>query len=170
MPNQVVVVPHDLRWAEMFAAEAQRVTAALGSNVTAVHHIGSTAIPGICAKPILDLLVEVVDVNAIDACNAAMEKLRYEPRGEFGIPGRRFFRKDDAVGMRTHHVHAFAAGSDQVLRHLAFRDFLNANEDWARQYSELKQTLARSSGGCIERYMDGKDAFIRQIDELAAKA
>lgn len=168
MPIQVVVVPHDSRWAAMFRDEAARVATALGANVVAAHHIGSTAIPTIWAKPILDLLVEVGDVAAIDLRNAAMESLGYEPRGEFGIPGRRFFRKDDDRGVRTHHVHAFAAGDPQVGRHLAFRDFMLAHADWARRYDELKRRLVAECDGDIERYMDGKDPFIKEVDALAA--
>jgi GrpB-like predicted nucleotidyltransferase (UPF0157 family) len=168
MPIQVVVVPHDPRWVEQFREEAARVAAALGANVVAVHHIGSTAIPTICAKPILDLLVEVADVGAIDDRDPAMKALGYEPRGEFGIPGRRFFRKDDDRGIRTHHVHAFAAADAQVTRHLAFRDFLSAHPDWARRYDELKRRLVAECDGDIERYMDGKDPFIKEVDALAS--
>lgn len=169
MPIQVIVVPHDPHWAEMFRHEAEQVRGALGANVVAVHHIGSTAVPMIYAKPILDLLVEVRDVTAIDPYNPAMEALGYEPRGEFGIPGRRFFRKDDARGLRTHHVHAFAAGSSEVTRHLAFRDFLLTHPDWAERYSDLKRHLAETCHGDIEAYMDGKDALIKEIDTLAAR-
>lgn len=167
MPIQVVVVPHDPRWKGLYDVEAVQVAAALGANVVAVHHIGSTAIPMIFAKPILDLLVEVADVGAIDPCNAAMERLGYEARGEFGIPGRRFFRKDDERGSRTHHVHAFAAGSAEVLRHLAFRDFLLAHGDWAERYSDLKRQAADACDGDIEKYMDAKDPFIKQVEQLA---
>jgi GrpB-like predicted nucleotidyltransferase (UPF0157 family) len=167
MPRKVAVDPHNPRWAEMFAAESTLVAQALGPNMVAVHHIGSTAIPTIHAKPIIDMLVEVSDLGAVDARNPAIEALGYEPRGEFGIPGRRFFRKDDQAGIRTHHIHAFAAGDPQVKRHLAFRDFLLANPHWARQYSELKRKLADANPDDIERYMDGKDAFIKEVDRMA---
>jgi GrpB-like predicted nucleotidyltransferase (UPF0157 family) len=167
MPIQVVIAPHDPRWSEEFRAEAARIAAALGSNAVGVHHIGSTAIPTIGAKPIIDVLVEVVEVAAIDERNGAMEALGYEPRGEFGIPGRRFFRKDDSRGVRTHHVHAFAAGTAEVVRHLAFRDFMRAHPDWARRYDELKRRAAAECDGDIERYMDGKDAFIKETERSA---
>jgi GrpB-like predicted nucleotidyltransferase (UPF0157 family) len=170
VPIQVVVVPHDPRWAELFRREAEQVRQALGANVVAVHHIGSTAVPTIYAKPILDLLVEVHDVAVIDPCDTAMQALGYEPRGEFGIPGRRFFRKDDAAGIRTHHIHAFDTGTPQVTRHLAFRDFLIAHPDWAQRYSDLKRELAVTCHDDIEAYMDGKDALIREIDALAAQS
>ena len=152
----------------MFAAESAAVTRALGFNVVAIHHIGSTAIPPIHAKPVIDMLVEVLDHGETDGCNAAMEALGYEPRGEFGIPGRRFFRKNDASGVRTHHIHAFVAGSPEIGRHLAFRDFMRAHPEHAAQYSMLKQKLAAAHSHDIEAYMDGKDAFIKETDRKAA--
>lgn len=163
MPIQVRVVPFDSRWAEMYAAEARRVAAALGVNAVAVHHIGSTSIPGIFAKPIIDILVAVADIELVDAHRVAMEALGYEVMGEFGIPGRRYFRKDDAAGIRTHHVHSFAVHSGEIDRHPAFRDFLRAHSEFAQQYSELKRRLAAAHPDSIERYMDGKDAFIREV-------
>ena len=167
--RRVEVVPHNPRWRAAFEAEAERVAAALGENVVAVHHIGSTAIPGIYAKPVLDLLVEVRDIAEVDGRSPAMESLGYEVLGEFGIPGRRYFRKDDREGIRTHQVHAFGAGSAQVERHLAFRDYMIAHPAEAQRYSELKRRLAEEHPQSFEGYMDGKDAFIKEMDRRAAR-
>lgn len=92
---KIKVVPHDSDWSNKFGEEAMHLIAALGKNVVAVHHIGSTSIPGIYAKPVIDILVEVKDIKAVDTDHPAMESLGYEVMGEFGIPGRRYFRKDD---------------------------------------------------------------------------
>ena len=165
----VEVVPHDPRWREAFEAEAERVAAALGENVVAIHHIGSTAIPGIHAKPVVDLLVEVRDVAEADRRSSAMESLGYEVMGEYGISGRRYFRKDDGEGSRTHQIHAFEAGSGEVVRHLAFRDYLIAHPGDAQRYGELKRRLAEEHPESMEAYMDGKDAFIREMDRRAAR-
>ncbi|MBE7382255.1 MAG: GrpB family protein [Leptolyngbya sp. SIO1E4] len=167
--RKVEVVPHDPKWQEAFEFESKQVTAALGKNVVAAHHIGSTAILRIHAKPIIDLLVEVKDVLKIDEQNTLMELLGYEVMGEFGISGRRFFRKDNKEGIRTHHIHIFTVGSDQVKRHLAFRDYMIAHPEDAQSYSELKQRLAREYPTNIDGYMDGKDEFIREIDKKAAQ-
>ena len=167
--RQVKVVPHDPQWREAFKIESERVTAALGENVVTVHHVGSTAIPGIYAKPIIDLLVEVKDIALIDEQSSSMESLGYEAMGEFGIAGRRYFRKDSQEGVRTHHVHIFEFGSEQVERHLAFRDYMIAHPEEAQKYSELKRELAREYPTSIEQYMDGKDGFIRAIDRKAAQ-
>ncbi|MBF2027146.1 MAG: GrpB family protein [Oscillatoriales cyanobacterium C42_A2020_001] len=165
--SKVEMVPHDPQWRHAFEAEAKRVAVAIGQNVVAIHHIGSTAIPGIYAKPIIDLLVEVDDITLVDACNSTMQALGYEVVGEFGIPGRRFFSKDNAAGDRTHHVHAFQTNSPQVERNLAFRDFLIAHPHYAQTYSELKQKLAKQYPNDIEGYGDGKAAF---IEAMHAKA
>jgi GrpB-like predicted nucleotidyltransferase (UPF0157 family) len=166
--KKVQVVPHDPRWREAFAAEAEHVAAALGPNAVAVHHVGSTAIPGIHAKPIIDLLVEVRDLAELDARSAAMESLGYQVMGEYGLPGRRYFRKDDLEGTRTHHVHVFRAGSAEAERHLAFRDYMIAHPADAQRYGELKQKLAAEHPWSMDAYMDGKDAFIKEMERRAA--
>lgn len=135
----------------------------------AVHHVGSTAIPGIYAKPILDLLVEVRGVAEVDGRSSSMESLGYQVMGEYGIPGRRYFRKDDREGIRTHHVHAFEAGSAEAERHLAFRDYMLAHPADAQRYSELKRRLAEEHAQSADGYMDGKDGFIKEMDRRAAR-
>src|SRR5918998_1296554 len=167
--SKVEVVPHDPRWRDAFEAEAKQVAAALGENVVAIHHIGSTAIPDIYAKPVVDLLVEVRDIAEVDGRSSAMESLGYEVMGEYGIPGRRYFRKETREGVRTHHVHAFEAGSAEVERHLAFRDYMIAHAGEARRYSELKRKLAEEHPQSFDGYMDGKDGFIKEIDRRAAR-
>ena len=167
--RKVEVVPHDPKWRDAFEVESQSVAAALGENVVIVHHIGSTAIPTIYAKPIVDLLVEVKDITKVDGQSSAMESLGYEAMGEFGIPGRRFFRKDNQEGVRTHNVHIFEKGSAQVERHLAFRDYMLAHPEDAQQYSELKRELAKKYPQDIDGYMDGKDEFIKDMDKKAAQ-
>jgi GrpB-like predicted nucleotidyltransferase (UPF0157 family) len=165
--RNVEVLPPNSTWPAQAESEAQQVQQALGNIVVAVHHIGSTSIPHIYAKPIIDLLVEVPDIAAVDDRTAAMAALGYEAMGEYGIPGRRYFRKDDATGTRTHHVHTFQVGSADVLRHLAFRDFLTAHRDYAQQYSDLKRHLAAQYPTDIDSYMDGKAAFIQEMQRRA---
>ncbi len=167
--RKVEVVPYDSKWREAFEVEARLLADALGENIVAIHHIGSTAIPNIYAKPIIDLLVEVKNLTEVDEKNAAMKELGYTIMGEFGIPNRRYFRKDNQEGVRTHHVHVFEAGSAQVERHLAFRDYAIAHPEEAQKYSQLKQELAKTYPTDIEKYMDGKDGFIQEIDKKAAQ-
>ena len=167
MPKGIKVVAHDPAWKGEFGAEAERISRALGDVATTLDHIGSTAIPGIFAKPVIDILLQVDDLARLDEKNPAMEELGYEAMGEFGIPGRRYFRKDDAAGVRTHHVHAFRTGQREAQRHLAFRDYMIAHPEEAQRYSELKQKLAREHPEDIEAYMDGKDPYIKEQEARA---
>ena len=166
---KIYMVPHDPEWRQEFEREAAQITAVLGGGVVTVHHIGSTAIPGIYAKPVLDMLLVVQNHAELDEKQVQMEALGYIALGEFGIPGRRYFRRDNAEGDRTHQVHAFEAGSPQIDRHLAFRNYMIAHPDIARQYSDLKRELAAKHPNDIEAYMDGKDEFIQEIDRQAAR-
>ncbi|MEC4818892.1 MAG: GrpB family protein [Scytonema sp. PMC 1069.18] len=167
--RKIEVLPYNLKWRDAFAQEKQQILQVFGDNIVAIHHIGSTAIPNIYAKPIIDLLVEVKSLASIDGCNLSMEALGYEVMGEFGIPGRRFFRKNNTDGVRTHHVHAFEVGSKEVKQHLAFRDYMIVHREDAQKYSELKRELARKYPYDIDSYVDGKDEFIQQINEKAAR-
>ena len=164
---KVEVVPHNPKWRAAFEAESKRIAQALGDNIAAIHHIGSTSILTIHAKPIIDFLVEVKDINRVDEQSDSLEKLGYEAKGEFGIPGRRYFRKDNPAGLRTHQIHTFEAGTAEVERHLAFRDYMIAHPEDAEKYSVLKQTLAKQYPDDIEGYMDGKDAFIKEMEAKA---
>jgi|SRR6476661_7546412 len=166
---KVEVVPHDPTWRGAFETESKQIALALGENVIAIHHIGSTAIPQIHAKPIIDMLVEVKDILKIDTHSSEMEALGYQAMGEFGISGRRFFRKGNEAGIRTHHLHGFEVNSAQIERHLAFRDYMIAHSEAAQEYSELKRKLAQKYFDNIQAYMDGKDGFIKEIDLKAAK-
>ena len=165
---RVLMESYDPDWTRQFAREAALILSVLGGTAIDVHHIGSTAIPGIYAKPVLDLLLVVQSVDTLDNKQSAIEALGYEARGEYGIPGRRFYRRDNADGDRTHQVHAFETGSPQIARHLAFRDYIIAHPDAAEAYSDLKRELAAKHPNDIEAYMDGKDAFIQEIDRRAA--
>ena len=164
---KVEVVAYNPNWKKNFALESSQIAKALGKNVVFIHHIGSTAIPNIYAKPIIDFLVEVRDIDRVNEKNAAMEVLGYEALGEFGLVGRRYFRKENPPGIRTHHVHTFQVGSPEIERHLAFRDYLIAHPEDAQKYGELKLELAQKYPEDIEGYMDGKDEFVKEVEKKA---
>src|SRR5687768_14655919 len=139
----IVLAPHSATWAAAFECEASAVLDALADALIELHHIGSTAIPGIVAKPVIDMLGIVPALDVLDARAHRLAAHGYEALGEFGIPGRRYFRKDSVDGARTHQLHAFAAGSPEIQRHLDFRDYLRAFPAAAAGYGALKQRLAR---------------------------
>ncbi|MDM8519471.1 GrpB family protein [Anaerolineales bacterium HSG6] len=163
---EVKVVPYDPNWVQLFDQEAKRLSTILGDEIIAIHHIGSTAIPGIYAKPILDFLIEVRNIGIINQFNEPLAQCGYEAKGEFGLPGRRFFSKG-AGSERTHHVHIFQANNPEYERHLAFRDYLLSHPDVACQYSRLKQELAERFPRDSVGYTSAKDDFIRAIEQKA---
>src|SRR5690348_12843875 len=107
--RQITVVPYDPQWPAAFERAAREVKAALGHSLLGIHHIGSTSIPGIHAKPIIDMLAVASDLSQVDEHAERMRQIGYEAMGEFGIAGRRYFRRDNAAGVRIEQVHAFAA-------------------------------------------------------------
>lgn len=163
----VVVVPSQADWPVAFAKARTEILQALGEIVYELHHIGSTAVPGLAAKPILDLLLEVTDLNELDAKTQMLLTLGYHAKGENGIPGRRYFYKGDPS--RTHHLHAFVVNAPLARQHLLFRDFLRTNPAAASQYATLKLELASQFPEDNARYQAGKDAFIVQLLQQAAQ-
>jgi GrpB-like predicted nucleotidyltransferase (UPF0157 family) len=152
----------------MFEQEAAKISAVFGSELVSIHHIGSTSIPGLNAKPIIDIMPIVQHIDRIDALNPVMIELSYEPMGEYGISGRRFFRKGGEIN-RSHHVHAYETTNPEVTKHLDFRDYLIAHPIEAQQYADLKKELTKKFPHDIEGYINGKDAFIKEIIRRAAE-
>jgi GrpB-like predicted nucleotidyltransferase (UPF0157 family) len=157
----VQIVPYQPDWPAAFRAEQQALMAALDGPVIGLHHIGSTAVPGLAAKPILDLLLVVTDLALLDAQSASLTALGYVAKGENGIPGRRYFCKGGA--QRSHHLHAFTPQAPQILQHLAFRDCLRNHPETATAYAALKTQLARQYPQDPARYQAGKAEFIQQL-------
>ncbi len=168
-PGAIVLAPHDDTWAEAFAREAAAISAALAVPGIELHHMGSTAIPGIVAKPVIDMLGVVSSVELLDDHAAKLAALGYEVLGEFGIRGRRYFRKNSADGTRTHQLHTFAAGSPEIDRHLRFRDYLRAFPETAAAYGALKLELAERCGADMRAYSEGKTNFVREIERRASE-
>ena len=161
------VVPHDPRWKLAFQDEAKAIEHAFEKTQIQLHHIGSTAIPGILAKPIIDLLGTVSRLSNADANTHALEDLGYEAMGAYGIEGRRYFRKMNDSGTRTHHLHVFEDGSKHAERHLAFRDYLISHPTVAKEYSALKEHLTSGAAPTWDAYIDGKDPFVARIEPQA---
>jgi GrpB-like predicted nucleotidyltransferase (UPF0157 family) len=166
MVRKIEVLPYDPAWENRFHEESARLSKVLGEEILAIHHIGSTAIPGIYAKPIIDILLEVQDIHKLDQFNDAMQAEGYQPEGEFGIPGRRYYFKGTDE-QRTCHVHAFQYGDANIERHLVFRDYLQFHSKDAQAYSVLKQYLAQEFSTDIDSYISGKHDLIQEIHQHA---
>lgn len=163
---EIQVVPYDPSWPSRYRQEAALLREALGDCLVEIHHIGSTSVPGLWAKPIIDILPVVTAVEEADRRRAALEALGYEYLGEFGIPGRRYLRKGG--DHRTHQVHLFGRESrDEIRRHLAVPAYLRCHPDAARDYAQLKRRLARRFPRDMDGYCDGKDAFVKALERAA---
>ncbi|WDE06315.1 GrpB family protein [Thalassomonas viridans] len=159
------VVDYDPAWSKRFADEQSMLAQVLGETVLKIHHIGSTSVPGLAAKPVIDILMEVPGLDELDGKNQLMESLGYEVKGENGIAGRRYFQKGG--NNRSHHLHAFVAGDETLARHLAFRNYLAAHPQIVQQYGELKLAVIRAGHNISEAYMQGKNEFIQHHEKLA---
>ena len=167
MARKVELQSHAPEWMRQFEVEAERLTAVFQPNLVAIHHIGSTAVPDIKAKPIIDIMVVVHDIEQVDTLNETMGQLGYIAKGENGINGRRYFRKGSDTH-HTHHIHTYQEGHPDIARHLNFRDYLIAHPGVAQAYSRLKEELARKYESDPPLYTDNKTDFIRQVEEKAA--
>ncbi len=153
---------YDEAWPGMYAAEIARLKPIFGKMLRAIHHIGSTAVPGLAAKPEIDILAVVVEVSKLPAHWRAMfGALGYRQGGDLS-PGHRFFERDVA-GVRTHKVHVCDEGHDSVNRMLKFRDHLRSNAEHRLQYQELKLRLERENTDGIGQYLTAKAPFIEAI-------
>ncbi len=153
-------------WPDQFQREADRLRALLGDEVVAVHHIGSTSVPGLAAKPIIDVIPLVRSLATLDQRAAELEHAGYRAWGEYGLPGRRLFTKDHA-GYRTHNVHMYQAGDPDVVRHLAFPAFLRKHPEWRDRYAELKRTVYAMHPDDIAAYGQAKHDFVQQVQTMA---
>ncbi len=163
----VEVGPYNPNSANEYKKEKNWLIEALGDIATRVHHIGSTSVRGLSAKPIIDILLEARSVDSLDNISTIFEVAGYEVMGEIGIGGRRYYRRGG--NHRTHQIHAFEIGDPNVHRHLAFRDYLAAHPNEMAEYQELKIQLARTCNHDIEVHCAGKDRFIKHHESVALR-
>ena len=160
----VKLVPYSVEWQRLFEEEKALLEAAVGDLVLDIRHVGSTAIPGMVAKPILDIGIAVTDFDEATALVAPIEGLGYQYRGEFGITRRRYFVKDNP---RTHHIHMVEIDSREWKNHLFFRDVLIQRPELAEEYAVLKTDLARRYAADRDAYLEGKAPFIERVLAMA---
>ncbi|MFZ4115509.1 MAG: GNAT family N-acetyltransferase [Chthoniobacterales bacterium] len=182
--RKIEVVPYNPEWPQLFESEALLIQQVLGDNCLELHHIGSTSVPGLAAKPIIDIIPVVQDIRHVDQVVSNMEQLGYSARGENGMLFRRFFIKNlssqsfplsAAATLKTGskksdqfesnvNVHVFEKGTPDIDRHLKFRDWMRSHPSDREAYATLKKKLAASYPNDIMNYVFGKDAFVTSID------
>ncbi len=162
---RVIELQKNSDWETGFLTEASRIQAALASIVLHVHHVGSTSIPDIAAKPVIDMILEVSSLEQLRQTDHALVDLGYECLGENGLPGRRFYRKGD--DQRTHHIHAYESGHPDIYRHTIFRDYLRAHKDKAAHYERIKLEAANKFRESPDEYAEAKSPTIRLLENEA---
>ncbi|PAD21279.1 GrpB family protein [Terribacillus saccharophilus] len=163
--RKVEVFSHNKNWKRMFSEEARKLKTIFGNEIVHIYHIGSTSVPELKAKPIIDILPVVGNIHIVDNHNEEMKNIGYESKGENGIPGRRYFQKGG--DKRTHHVHIYQLGNYEIKRHLAFRDYLLVHPEVKKRYGQLKGRLAVKFPNDVESYISGKEQLVKEIEAKA---
>lgn len=162
----MLLVPHRAEWREIFEEEAARLRSALGVSILRVEHVGSTAVEGVEAKPLIDMMAAVERLEEARSLVPVLEGMGYEHRGDGGVRGRIFLAKGPR-SRRTHHLSLAEPTSDHWRRSLLFRDHLRAHPEAAEEYRDLKRELASKYPEDRESYTAGKYRFIERAIESA---
>lgn len=166
--GRVVLNPFSSKWAQAYLMEENRLSRALNHSTFKFFHIGSTSIPEMAAKPILDILLTVPSLEILDETQNKFESLGYEYKGEYGIAGRRYcvlYSSEKTKGYV--HLHAFLEKSPEAETHLLFRDFLRARPEVAKEYKKMKLRFVNEMNLSRETYSESKGPFIKKILEDA---
>jgi GrpB-like predicted nucleotidyltransferase (UPF0157 family) len=161
MSDPIVVVPYDPEWPKRFAELGRQLRGALGDVALRIDHIGSTAVPGLDAKPVVDIQISVASFEPLDAYRLPLERAGYVFRVDNADRTKRYFR--ERPGERRTHIHVRRAGSWSEQAGLLFRDYVRAHPDDAAQYAELKRTLADKHREDRAEYTDAKAPFIWSV-------
>jgi GrpB-like predicted nucleotidyltransferase (UPF0157 family) len=163
LSSSVGLADYDPKWPILYEEEKSSILGVIGDFIVDIQHIGSTAVPGLGAKPIIDIMVAICHLALIEKCVQPLQTIGYEYLGEYGIPGRHYFRKPPGHPHSTHHVHVVERESDFWEQHILFRDFLRVHSDEAQRYYELKRELAAKFASDRHAYTDAKAVFIESM-------
>lgn len=158
--DPIIVVEYNSHWKEEFLTIARQIRAALGSLALRIDHVGSTAVEGLAAKPVIDIQISVVSLKSLEPIQAALERVGLKYRADNSDKTKHYFRERE--GMRRTHVHVREAGSYSEQLALLFRDYLRANAEARTQYAALKYDLMQRFGDDRDRYLEEKTPFIWQ--------
>ena len=161
--KQVIVLPYDEAWEQDFIKIQKELQDALGELALRIEHVGSTAVHGLSAKPVIDIDVVIRDRSLLGDVIRALEKAGYRHEGDLGIAGREAFDYDGKEHLKTHHLYVCAQDSAELRRHLMFRDYLRANPEAVRAYSRVKEEGAALYPDDIEQYIEYKSPLIEKI-------
>ena len=161
--KKVIVLPYDKAWAEAFEDIKREIEVALGDLILDVEHVGSTSVEGMSAKPCIDLDIVIKDDANLDAVICRLGQIGYLHEGDLGIKGREAFRYRDKPHLMKHHLYVCRESSEELHRHITFRNYLRRHPDAAKVYSAVKEEAARLYPDDIDRYMAHKAPCIEAL-------
>ena len=163
---EVIVVPYDPKWKTDFEKIKAEIKNALGSLIVGVEHVGSTAVAGLSAKPIIDIDVVIRNESMLNEAVSKLEAIGYVHEGDLGIKGREAFSYSDKPHLQQHHLYVCSLASKELFRHITFRDYLRNNPDAVSKYSKVKEAAAKLYPNEIDKYMEYKSACIEELYSL----
>lgn len=163
MNKHVIVQSYDESWKTDFIAIRDELDAALKDLALRIEHVGSTSVEGLSAKPIIDIDVVIRDRTVLPEVISALGRIGYTHEGDLGIPGREAFKYEGKDHLRKHHLYVCAQDSEELKRHLAFRDYLRNHPEAVAEYGRIKEEGAALYPYDIDRYIEHKSPFIENI-------
>jgi GrpB-like predicted nucleotidyltransferase (UPF0157 family) len=168
MSNELIITDYNPQWPQLFGELRSKLSNLLGETAAAIEHVGSTAVPGLAAKPVIDLDVLLASSADLAAAIERLATVGYEHQGDLGIAGREAFRSPP--GLFAHHLYVCRPDCEEFRRHILLRDYLRSHPDEVAAYSQLKWSLLAKVGNDRAAYIRGKDDFMQKLIRRAAAA
>ena len=161
--RKVIVLPYDKAWESAFLDIKSEIERALGGLVIRIEHVGSTSVKGMSAKPCIDVDVVIKEYSVFAAVSRGLAAIGYVHEGDLGIKGREAFKYTNKPHLMPHHLYVCPQNSEELRRHITFRDFLRSNAEAARKYSAVKETAAELFPNDIDKYIEYKSPCIEEL-------
>ena len=161
--KKVIVLPYDAAWESAFEAIRAEIQTALGDLMLGIEHVGSTSVKGLSAKPCIDIDVVIRDYSVFDAVVQKLDAIEYIHEGDLGIKDREAFKYADKPHLMTHHLYVCPQDSEELHRHIVFRDFLRENPEAVKKYSRVKEKAAQLFHDSIDQYIEYKSPCIEEL-------
>ena len=164
--KRVIVTPYDKAWKTAFEEIKAEIESAIGDLIIGIEHVGSTSVEGLSAKPCIDIDVIIKDYSVFNAVVKELEKIGYIHQGDLGIKDREAFKCADKPHLQTHHLYVCPQYSEELHRHITFRDFLRSNAEAVKKYSLVKEKAAQLFPNDIDKYIEYKSPCIDELYKL----
>lgn len=161
--RHIIVQPYDEMWKQDFISISNEIRDALGELALRIEHVGSTSVPGLSAKPVIDIDVVIRDHSVLDEVISRLAKIGYQHEGNLGIAGREAFGYEGKEHLKEHHLYVCPEDSPELKRHIAFRDYLRSHPDAVQEYSRIKEEAASFYPYDIDQYIGHKSPVIEKI-------